>query len=270
MFSVRAQTLLVRVCPTPLNQLVSLKWCSFSSVILIYSDTSWFRIKEIRKNVLNADLFQYQDCSFWDFHITLINLGVSGANTRQSLILVLVTCFHGYYIQQPSTQTETRALDLLVSRGLAEKQKQCGLAFVLKCAKAHKVSFNIWAQQFEVRTHTQTKELIGNVFFLLIFFCYSFWFLLFHTKRVKQVLKPAGGILCSPPACLRSTAIAAKSSEVILCRSLCTYLAQITLSSSCKMINLRMWPQRNKHIPLISNDKINEYHLRKLYELCCS
>lgn len=57
----------------------------------------------------------------------------------------------------------------LVSRDLADKQKQCGLAFVLKCATVYKVSFNIWAQQFEVRTHTETKEFIGYVFF-----CYSF------------------------------------------------------------------------------------------------
>lgn len=156
----------------------------------------------------------------------------------------------------------------LVSRGLVGKQKQCGLAFVLKCAKTYKVSFNIWPQQLEVRTQ-RDKGINWRCFFLLISLLF-FWFFLFYTKTAKQVLKPAWGIHCSPPACLSSTAIVAKLLEVILCRSLCTFLAQITLPSSCKMVNLRMWPQRYRNIQLITNDKISEYQFRNLYELCCS
>lgn len=62
----------------------------------------------------------------------------------------------------------------LVSGGLAEKQKQCGLAFVLKCAKTYKVSFNIWAQQFEVRTHTHTDKGINWRCFVILLIVWLF------------------------------------------------------------------------------------------------
>lgn len=111
-----------------------------------------------------------------------------------------------------------------------ERKHTCGFPFVLKCTKAYIISSNVWAQMFIllsiiVLAQTHAETLVNKIALLFI------W----------KWRSPLAFIITFD-----------------LCWFFCTCRAQITLYSSCEMINLKMRSPECRNTHLISSNRISE------------